>query len=98
MAGHHRGHGAGQHEAPKPELTSPCVTAVTSCCDVAAPGIDARASQLKLKDDSNDPPVATAVGQVLFPAITHAPAASADPPDPPGTSVPRHVLFCVYLD
>jgi hypothetical protein len=98
MAGHHQNHAAGHHASPQPELRSGCVTSAASCCDAAMPGVDSRASQLKLTKDDNDQPIAAVVSQVLLSTITHAPAVFADPPDPPGTSVPRHVLFCVYLD
>lgn len=98
MSGHHQGHAAGHHESPEPELRSDCVTSAASCCDAATPTIDARGSQLKLKNDGNDQPIAVVFSQILSATITYTPAVFADPPDPPGASVPRHVLFCVYLD
>ena len=98
MAGRHQGHAAGHHESRQPELRSDCVTSAASCCDAATPSVDSRASQLKLKKDGNDQPTVATASQILLSTITYAPAVFADPPDPPGASVPRHVLFCVYLD
>lgn len=94
MAGHHA------HKAShEPESTeSDCATPAASCCDVAATGIDTRASQPKLKSEGGEQTVAGPFSQLDLPATVDAFAASADPPDPPGATVPRHVLFCVYLD
>jgi hypothetical protein len=94
MAGHH-----GHEAAHEPELReSDCATLTASCCDVAASNVDTRTSQLKLKSQSSDQPIAGPASQVIVPGVAYAITVIADPPDPPGNSVPRHVLFCVYLD
>ena len=94
MAGHH-----GHETAHEPELRqSDCATLTASCCDAAVSNVDTRSSLPKLKSHGSDQAMASPASQVTVPGVAFAITEFADPPDPPGPSVPRHVLFCVYLD
>lgn len=97
-AGHetaHAGHDTGHlHEMAGPD----CLTSASSCCDAAASSIDTRTSPHKIKNQGADLPLAGPVSQYSLPTTADVPYALVDPPDPPGAAVPRHVLFCVYLD
>ena len=89
MAGHN-GHGD--------EAGPDCASVGSSCADGGAVSVDTRGNPLKVSDAGDDE---VFVGFALVSTLaqpTTAFTASVDPPDPPGTSVPRHVLFCVYLD
>ena len=91
----HQGHSSGhQHEMAGPD----CVTGSASCCDAAATSIDTRKSPHKIKNQGADLPLAGPVCQFSLPMTADVTPALTDPPDPPGAAVPRHVLFCVYLD
>ena len=89
MAGH-VGHG---------DVAGPdCASIGSSCADGGAASVDTRGNPLKVRDAGDDE-VFVGFALATVPArTTTVITACADPPDPPGTSVPRHVLFCVYLD
>ena len=98
MDGHH-GHSAVQ-AVEDTSLSHPdCMSAGSSCCDLAVASADSRGAQVKLRESNDDEPwLVSITSNPLQPVTSYAVVASVDPPDPPGTSVPRHVLFCVYLD
>jgi len=89
MHGHH-GH-AEVSEAPA------CSSVETECCDSIVASIESRGQQ-----DADDlQPDSPALPCDYTDLAVAMPAAVDDllprPPDPPGASPPRHVLFCVYL-
>ena len=96
MDGHH-GHGAGHADEGAGQSHPDCMSASSSCCDVVVASADSRWA--KVKESFDDEPWLVANTASPEPPVTsHAVVAAVDPPDPPGTAVPRHVLFCVYLD
>jgi len=106
MEGHH-GHGTGhgtehanEHVNEATDLSHPdCMSTTSSCCDLAVASVDSRSAQAKIKAGFDDDTWAVSeTASTVRPVASYAITAAADPPDPPGTSVPRHVLFCVYLD
>jgi hypothetical protein len=102
MGGHHEhgtGHGT-EHASDAADQSHPdCMSTAASCCDLGMASVDSRSVQLKIKDGFDDDPWAiSGIASTLQPVASYAITVAADPPDPPGTSVPRHVLFCVYLD
>ena len=98
MDGHH-GHGAGHARDPVAQSDPDCPSAAPSCCDLAVATVESRSAYVKFKQSFDEEPwVASANPNALQPVASQAITAHSDPPDPPGTSVPRHVLFCVYLD
>ncbi len=95
----HHGHGTGHVNEDAGQSHPDCLSAGSSCCDLAVVSAEARWSQVKVKEDYDDKPwLVSITAHAPQPVAGFAMAAVADPPDPPGTSVPRHVLFCVYLD
>jgi hypothetical protein len=95
----HYGHGTGHANEAAGQSHPDCLSTGSSCCDLAVASVDSRWAQVKVEEGFDDEPwlVSTIVDKPL-PVASFAISASVDPPDPPGTSVPRHVLFCVYLD
>lgn len=86
-------HGEASHDMP-------CAAGVADCGTVDALSHDSRGTLLKLKDTSNDAPVAIiAAGESksarhFVDPIGALPAQSTLP----GAPTPLNVLFCVYLD
>ena len=100
MDGHHghgAAHGAGHADKDVGQSHPDCMSASSSCCDVVVASADSRWAKAKESFDDEPWLVANAASPEP-PVMRYAVVAAVDPPDPPGTSVPRHVLFCVYLD
>jgi len=96
--GHH-GHGAGHAKDHAEQPGADCHSAGPSCCDLAVASVDTRSVHVKFKPSFDDQPwLASANPNRAQSVARYAIAPAADPPDSPGTSVPRHVLFCIYLD
>ena len=93
MGGHHAL--AGHHDQDEHSTHE---SADSQCCVVEAASVDSRFGQQKVRDagDWDAAPVAHAVASIACP-VTHTESIER-PPDKPGTSPPRHKLFCVYLD
>lgn len=84
-------HGAAKAEAP-------CVTAQVDCCDAGQSTIDGRLAKHELKN-AGDISVAISTSEPIFPVrLDTCSDGVVDPPDRAGTSIPLHVLYCVYLD
>ena len=96
MDGHH-GHSTGHADEDAGQSHPDCMSTGSSCCDLAVASADSRWAQVKAGFD-DEPWLVSMTANPLQPVASYAIAAAVDPPDPPGTSVPRHVLFCVYLD
>ena len=96
MDGHH-GHSAGHADEGASQSHSDCMSAGSSCCDLAVASADSRWAKVKEGFD-DEPWLVLNTASPQQPVTSYAVVAAVDPPDPPGTSVPRHVLFCVYLD
>ena len=96
MDGHH-GHSAGHASEDTGESHPDCMSTGSSCCDLAVASADSRWAQVKESSD-DEPWLVSITASPPQPVTSYAVVAAVDPPDPPGTSVPRHVLFCVYLD
>ena len=98
MDGHH-GHNTGHADEGAAQSHPDCMSSGSSCCDRAVASADSRWAEVKVKEGFDDEPwLASNTAGPPQPITSYAVVAAVDPPDPPGTSVPRHVLFCVYLD
>ena len=95
----HHGHSTGHADEGAGQSHSDCMSTGASCCDLAVASADSRWAQAKVKASFDDEPwLVSITANPPQPVTSYALVAAVDPPDPPGTSVPRHVLFCVYLD
>ena len=96
MDGHH-GHSTGHANEGAGQSHPDCMSAGSSCCDLAVASADSRGAKVNEGFD-DEPWLVSNTPNPPYPVASFAVVAAVDPPDPPGTSVPRHVLFCVYLD
>ena len=97
--GHGTEHSTGHASEAADQSHPDCISTASSCCDLAVASVDSRWAQAKVKEGFDDEPwLVSTIFDKPLPVASYSIAASVDPPDPPGTSVPRHVLFCVYLD
>lgn len=89
--------------APHHEMASndmPCASGAADCGALEVINQDSRSSHLKLKDTSDDAPVAIVATGVSISAY-HAVEPVGALPTPstlPGAPAPLNVLYCVYLD
>ena len=93
----HHGHSTGHAVEDTGQSHPDCMSTGSSCCDLAVASADSRWAQVKESFD-DEPWLVSITASPPQPVTSYAVVAAVDPPDPPGTSVPRHVLFCVYLD
>jgi hypothetical protein len=90
MASHH-GHG-------EADTGRSCATAQPECCELAAASVESRGNKPQFKSTSDIVLITAPLTPVLPLRASKQQHVASDPPDISGSSPPRHVLFCVYLD